>query len=105
MRFDGEKLKALRSSRRWDQHRAAEECRRHGVGITQSQISRYENGQEPSGRNTLALAAAFGVEPRDLYSADAEEEEPVMATLPHRDMLEALHSALTIALGKSKALA
>lgn len=81
MRFDGEKLKALRVSRRWDQHKLAEAAREHGrVGITQSQISRYENGQEPSGRNALALAGALNVEVRDLYSGspddDAEDRLP-----------------------------
>lgn len=75
MRFNGGKLKALRDSRKWDQHRLAEAARAHGTGITQSQISRYENGQEPSGRNAMALAAALGVTVEELYGADAEDEE------------------------------
>lgn len=75
VRFAGEKLKALRGSRKWDQHKLAEAARSHGVGINQSQISRYENGQEPSGRNALALAAALGVDVRELYGDDPEEEE------------------------------
>ena len=70
MRFDGAKLKELRGARKWDQHRLAEVARSHGAGITQSQVSRYENGKEPSGRNVVALAAALQIEPRELYGED-----------------------------------
>lgn len=77
-------MKALREGRKWDQHRLAEAARAQGVGVTQSQISRYENGKEPNGRNALALASALGVDVRDLYesngtpsSEDDEEAHPV----------------------------
>lgn len=81
VRFDGGKLKELRSDRKWDQHRLAEAARSHGVGITQSQVSRYENGQEPSGRNVMALAAALGIEVKDLYGEpDAEAASMTAAT-------------------------
>lgn len=94
VRFDGEKLKALRDSRKWDQHRAAEAARSYGVGITQSQISRYENGiQEPTGRNALALAAAFDVDVRELYCDDADDEEAaqVFVSPPSLDDFLRLH--------------
>lgn len=71
MNFDGAHLKQLRLGRRWDQHQLAERARRFGVGITQSQISRYENGHEPAGRNALALANALEVRVEDLYKRDA----------------------------------
>lgn len=76
VRFDGVKLRELRRGRKWDQHRLAEEARKRATGITQSQISRYENGQEPSGRNAVALASALGVTVESLYaSGDADDEE------------------------------
>jgi len=89
VRFDGGSLKRLRLDRKWDQHHLAEAARAHGVGITQSQISRYENDHEPSGRNALALAAALGVDVRELY-ADAlpsDEDEEVAAALPFDEYL------------------
>lgn len=90
MKFDGEKLRKLRTDRKWDQHRLAEAARAHGVGITQSQISRYENGQEPSGRNLVAVAQALGVEPRELLdgSPDVDEEDALLPS--HAEMLAAL---------------
>lgn len=103
VKFDGKQLKALRVSRKWDQHRLAEAARAFPSGITQSQISRYENGQEPSGRNALALAAALGVEVRDLYSDDDDTEDRVaLVAFPHRDVMEALYLSLGIALGKAE---
>lgn len=76
MRFDGQRLKQLRLERCWDQHRLAEEARKHSTGITQSQISRYESGhQEPSGRNALALARALGVEVAELYASDVDSSD------------------------------
>lgn len=81
MNFDGARLKQLRVGRKWDQHRLAEAARSHGVGITQSQISRYENGQEPSGRNLLALASALDVDASDLYGDTSDEEEEA-ASMP-----------------------
>lgn len=93
VRFDGERLKTLRVSRKWDQHRLAEAARAFPSGITQSQISRYENGQEPSGRNALALAKALGVSVESLYVAgetDDDEEDsevPLRMTLSLDDML------------------
>jgi transcriptional regulator with XRE-family HTH domain len=86
-------LKTLRVSRKWDQHRLAEAARAFPSGITQSQISRYENGQEPSGRNALALAKALGVSVESLYVAgetedDEEDSEvPLRMTLSLDDML------------------
>lgn len=89
VRFDGTKLKTLRDARTWDQHRLAEAARAHGVGVTQSQISRYENGQQPSGRNAMAIAAALGVEPRELYGEpDAEAASMTSASA------DALYEAL-----------
>lgn len=87
MRFSGDTLKRLRLERRWDQHRLAEAARSHGVGITQSQISRYENDHEPSGRNALALASALGVRVEDLYdrAGDDDEEEDSSAMPLSRD--------------------
>lgn len=75
VRFDGNRLKELRGQRKFDQHRLAEAARAHGVGMTQSQVSRYENGQEPSGRSAIALAKALGVKPEALYGDDADEED------------------------------
>lgn len=88
VRFDGGQLKRLRLERKWDQHRLAEAARAHGVGITQSQISRYENDHEPSGRNALALATALGVDVRELY-ADAlpSEDDEEEAALSFDDFL------------------
>jgi transcriptional regulator with XRE-family HTH domain len=84
VRFDGGRLRDLRTARKWDQHRLAEAARGYGVGVTQSQVSRYENGQEPSGRNVVALASALNVDVRELYDAngsgpsdDDEESDPV----------------------------
>lgn len=102
MQFDGSRLKALRTTRKWDQHRLAEAARAHGVGITQSQISRYENGQEPSGRNVLAIAAALGVEPKALYGETAEEDESLLPSPSQNELLHALHAALGAALGASQ---
>lgn len=100
MRFNGRKLKALRGSRKWDQHTLAEAARKHATGVTQSQISRYENGQEPSGRNALALASALGVDVRDLYAPDDDDDEEDSDLPQHRELLEALHVAIGSALGK-----
>ena len=91
MRFDGSRLRSLRVARKWDQHRLAEAARTHGVGITQSQVSRYENGQEPSARNALALASALDVDVRDFFesngsSASDEDEE----SDPVADLMKAL---------------
>jgi transcriptional regulator with XRE-family HTH domain len=102
VRFDGQRLKALRTARKWDQHRLAETARRHGVGITQSQVSRYENGQEPSGRNALALAAALEVDVADFYaekaSSDDDEELASMAlTRDEYAMLGSLMARLALA--------
>lgn len=88
MKWDGSRLRALRVARKWDQHRLAENARSHGVGVTQSQVSRYENGQEPSARNALALASALNVSPGEFFngadsgsssraSEDDEEGDPV----------------------------
>lgn len=84
MRFDGSRLRELRLERCWDQHRLAEEARRHAVGVTQSQISRYENGHEPSGRNAMALAHALNVDVVDLYGGapEADDEDEEAAALP-----------------------
>lgn len=90
MNFDGARLKALRTSRKWDQHKLAEAARAHGVGITQSQISRYENGQEPSGRNLLALASALDVEATELYGGDEDEEVSSLPVGAEQAFLEAL---------------
>lgn len=80
MKFSGEKLKAQRVAKKLDQHALAELGRRRGAGITQSQISRYENGHgEPSGRNALALAAALDVGVNDLYDAEVEAPFPAEA--------------------------
>lgn len=93
MRFDGDKLKALRDARKWDQHRLAEAARSHGAGITQSTISRYEHGQEPSGRNIVALAAALEVDPRELYADDTDDAEAATMTAATADSLfEALRA-------------
>lgn len=90
MQFDGAALKALRASRKWDQHRLAEAARAHGVGITQSQVSRYENGQEPSGRNALALASALEVDVRELYGADEQASEDDEESDPVADLMAAI---------------
>jgi transcriptional regulator with XRE-family HTH domain len=82
MRFDGHHLKELRIAKKWDQHRLAEAARSHGVGITQSQISRYENGKEPSGRNALALATALGVTVEELFADDEAEAASMNAAAP-----------------------
>lgn len=94
MRFDGEKLKTLRDARKWDQHRLAEAARSHGTGITQSTISRYEHGQEPSGRNIVALAAALGVDPRELYGSDDDLEAATMTAATAANIGEALLAAV-----------
>jgi transcriptional regulator with XRE-family HTH domain len=89
VRFDGEQLKSLRLGRRLDQHALAERARQSGVGVTQSQISRYENGHEPSGRNALALASALGVDVTDLYRDSrngGEDDEEADAPLSHDEM-------------------
>jgi transcriptional regulator with XRE-family HTH domain len=70
MRFDGNHMKALREGQHLDQHALAQKARDLGTGVTQSQISRYENGHaEPSGRIVFALASALGVSVGDLYAA------------------------------------
>lgn len=74
VRFDGDRLRALRTARKWDQHRLAEAARTHGVGITQSQVSRYENGQEPAARNAMALAAALQVDVADFFANGSEAQ-------------------------------
>lgn len=79
MRFDGAKLKQLRETRCWDQHTLAEHARQHGASLNQSTVSRSENGKEPSGRNVVALAAALGIEPRELYDSDDDAEAASMA--------------------------
>lgn len=102
VRFDGKKLKALRESRSWDQHRLAETARTLGTGITQSQISRYENGQQPGGHNAMAIAKALGVPVDELYDSEADEESRAVGDLAQRDLLLALHAALGAALGASR---
>ena len=91
MQFAGSRLRSLRLERRLDQHTLAERARSYGVGVTQSQISRYENGQEPSGRNALALASALVVDVIELYEddrdADSDDDED-------SDAMEALTRAL-----------
>lgn len=78
MRFDGGKLRALRTAKKWDQHRLAEAARQHQTGITQGAISKYENGMEPNGRNALALALALDVEVNELFVEDDDEEAAQM---------------------------
>jgi transcriptional regulator with XRE-family HTH domain len=75
VRFNGDRLEELRLDRKWDQHELAQRARAYGVGITQSQVSRYENGQEPSGRNAMALAGALEVDARELYAGSPEDPE------------------------------
>lgn len=75
VKFDGGKLKELRTARRWDQHKLAEQARRHAVGINQSSVSRYENGMEPTGRNAVALARALKVDVAELYGDSDDEDE------------------------------
>ena len=105
VRFDGRKLKALRGSRSWDQHKLADAARTHGVGITQSQVSRYENGQEPGGRNALALAKALDVKVEELYSDDEDEDEAAVF-VPSDSLLDTLQFALDAAREKkARALA
>lgn len=94
MRFDGTKLKAHRDARTWDQHRLAEAARSHGVGVTQSQISRYENGKQPSSRNAMALAAALGVEPRELFSDDEPAEAATMTAATADSLAEVLRELI-----------
>lgn len=93
MRFNGEKLRDLRKARSWGQHELAEAARGFASGITQAQVSRYENGQQPSGRNALALAMALGVAVTDLYSV-ADAPLPSTPTL-----LEILYAQIGDALG------
>ena len=104
MRFDGGRLKELRVARKWDQHRLAEAARTHGVGVTQSQVSRYENGQEPSARNALALANALDVDVADFFAngskaddEDDEEADPVF------DLMRAIRRVVREELSKEKA--
>lgn len=92
VRFDGQRLKELRLERRWDQHRLASEARKHSTGITQPQISRYENVDkpvEPSGRNALALARALGIEVTELYAGDSDsnDADDGLTALPLDDYL------------------
>lgn len=98
MKFDGDRLRTLRARKHLDQHALAERARQHGVGITQSQISRYENGHEPSGRNALALASALEVDVNELYTggrngSEEEDEEDDAPLSPHDlDLYLSLHA-------------
>lgn len=100
VKFDGHQLRSLRLRMRLDQHALAERARSHGVGITQSQISRYENGHEPSGRNAIALASALSVDVNELYgggphatgSEDDDEEADASLTRDEMDLYLSLHA-------------
>lgn len=98
VRFDGAKLEELRLARKFDQSELAFRARQHGVGITQSQISRYENpnGPEPSGRNAIALALALDVTVTELYRGDDDDEEAALAR-PRRSLSGELFELARIA--------
>lgn len=67
-------------------------------GTTQTQVSRWENGQTPRKYVIAALAKALGVSAVDLYE-DVEDEEAAALMPPFRqrdevDVLRDLHVAL-----------
>jgi len=64
-RFSHRKLKELRGKR--DQTDLAAALRRRGFGTTQTQISRWEGGQEPRAYILPALAEELGVAVDDLF--------------------------------------
>lgn len=92
MRFSGKKLRELRQARKLDQTSLSHLARKFASGMTQAQVSRYENGQQPSGHNAIALAAALEVDVRELYEPDDDEEAAQVADLAisRGDLLDAL---------------
>lgn len=74
MRFDGKRLAALRTARKMGQHELAQAARQHGSGVTQSGVSKHENGKQPSARNVMAYALALGIQPSDLFEIDDSDK-------------------------------
>lgn len=72
-RFAHEKLKELRGRR--NQTDLAAAMQRRGHGTTQTQVSRWEAGQEPRAYILPDLAAELGVTVNDLYE-DAADDAP-----------------------------
>lgn len=70
MKFNGQKLADLRRARSWDQHRLANEARKRGFGLTQAQVSRHENGKQPSGRNAIAYSQVLGIPVEAFYEGE-----------------------------------
>lgn len=105
--FSGSRLRDLRTARKLTQHDLASGLRRRGFGTTQTTVSRWEDGQQPNARVLPALAAELGCSIVELYGDDDEEdeEEEESAMPQHRDLIEALHHALGVALGKTGAAA
>lgn len=93
MRFRGDRLQKLRVSRKFDQHRLAEAVRKQGVSMTQSKVSRIENGKEPSGSAAIAFAKTLGVTLEELY--DEDEEAASMPTQAERDFSSAVDALIS----------
>lgn len=73
-KFSGEMLETARGRR--TQTDLAMALRRRGFGTTQTQVSRWESGQEPRLYIREALAAELGVRLDDLYIEVPEADAP-----------------------------
>lgn len=91
-RFSGERLRQLRGRR--DQTDLAAALRRRGFGTTQTQVSRWESGQQPRRYILEALAKELGCKVSDLFE-DADEESDVFGSFMH-DVEEFLRDRITV---------
>ena len=78
MRFSGDKLREARSTAkgRPTQIDLAAALRRRGFGTTQTQVSRWEAGQEPRRYIRDALARELGCSVSDFYE-ESDEDAPL----------------------------
>lgn len=73
------KVKQLRMQRKWTQKDLADEIRAYGYegGIAIPDISAMERGKLPIGPvRAYKLAAAFGIEPSELWPVQRERRTP-----------------------------
>jgi transcriptional regulator with XRE-family HTH domain len=98
-KFRGDRLKTLRNQAE-PKISQGELGARIGAHVTS--ISDWERGaNEPSGRHVASLAREFDVDAEHFYGSDDDDEEPHPVP-DHREVMEALHYSLGVALGVKK---
>ena len=76
LKFSGWKVKERREKKRLTQTELAALLLDRGYGTTQTQVSRWESGQQPRKYIIAALADILGCSVHDLFEEDAADAAP-----------------------------